>query len=304
MEPQFETVELEGNSLINVKHFECESLKADHDSHYHPEFELTYIMRGEGTRFVGDSVEKFRAEDLVFIGPNLPHCWVSEEGKNSGLTKVELMVVQFRLDCFGDQFLALPDALLLKKFHQMARRGFKVSKYSAPKVIELILQLNESKGLERVVKLLQVLTEVIAESSQEYLASESYLSDSGEFHHGRMEAIIQYVHKNLADEIKQADVAELVGMTPQGFCRFFKATTGRTFVSFVNVLRIMKASRLLVNSRSEIIEVAHECGYSNLSNFNRRFKELKEITPSGYRKQYGQNYSCLDHYSRSSIAAM
>jgi transcriptional regulator GlxA family with amidase domain len=124
-------------------------------------------------------------------------------------------------------------------------------------------------------------------------ACDSLVEDHGwhyhpEFHGGRMTRIVDYVRDKLGEEIKQTDVAELVAMTPQGFSRFFRATTGRTFVSFVNVMRITQACKLLVNTRGDITDIAFECCYGNLSNFNRRFQELKHTTPRDYRAQHGR----------------
>ena len=122
----------------------------------------------------------------------------------------------------------------------------------------------------------------------EALTSELYVNDTRDFHGGRMGKVMAYVKENLREDIKQSDVAELVAMTPQGFSRFFRATTGRTFVSFVNVMRIMEACRLLVNTDEDIIDIAFKCGYANLSNFNRRFAELKNTTPREYRAQHSR----------------
>ena len=104
----------------------------------------------------------------------------------------------------------------------------------------------------------------------------------------RLRRSILRVTANIAEEIKQADVAQALGMNPQSFSRFFKTTTGRTFVSFVNVMRIMEACRRLVSTDEDIIDIAFQCGYANLSNFNRRFSELKQTTPREYRNQHSK----------------
>ena len=122
----------------------------------------------------------------------------------------------------------------------------------------------------------------------ETLTSKLFVNDTQDFHGGRIRKVLDYVKANLREDIKQSEVADIVAMTPQGFSRFFRATTGRTFVSFVNVMRIMEACRLLASTDEDIINIAFQCGYSNLSNFNRRFAELKQTTPSEYRLQHSR----------------
>ena len=126
------------------------------------------------------------------------------------------------------------------------------------------------------------------EDHSQPLTSELYQIDTSEFHGGRMTRVVDYVTAHLGEEIKQTDVAQALGMNPQSFSRFFKTTTGRTFVSFVNVMRIMEACRLLVNTDQDITEIAYNSGYGNLSNFNRHFRDLKQTTPREYREMHRQ----------------
>ncbi len=285
MDPQFEAVELEGDSVIKAFPVRCALLQENHGWHYHPECELTYVIQGEGTRFIGDSVQHFGAGDLVFAGPNLPHCWINDDKDIEDPNRNDLMVLQFKPDCFGPDFLTSPDAQALDKLFTYARRGLKFSGVGVQEIAELLHQLQHEAGLSRLTVFLHLLDLLSKSTEVETLTSELYVTDTTEFHGGRMGKVMDYLKVNLAADITQSDVADLVAMTPQGFSRFFRATTGRTFVSFVNVMRIMEACRLLVNTDRDIIDIAFECGYANLSNFNRRFSELKNTTPREYRNQ-------------------
>ena len=288
MDPKFEAVELDGDSVIKTFPVQCALLQDDHGWHYHPECELTYILNGDGTRFIGDSVQHFGPGDLVLAGPNLPHCWINDDDDNTDPQRNDFRVVQFKWDCLGPDFLASPDARALQGLFKDAQRGLKFSGDTVPKIAQLLQQLHTETGLSRLSSFVQLLDVLSLSKEKEPLTSELYVADTTDFHGGRMAKVLDYVKANIADDIKQSEVAELVAMTPQGFSRFFRATTGRTFVSFVNVMRIMEACRLLANTDKDIIDIAFECGYANLSNFNRRFAELKQTTPREYRSQHSK----------------
>lgn len=279
MNPQFETVELEGHSCFKTHHFSCGYLQDDHSWHYHPECELTYIVKGEGTRFIGDSVEHFSAGDLILIAPNIPHCWAN----NTKDEQNEIVTMQFLPTCLGAEFLKSPDAHVLIEMFQKAKRGILIHHEEANKIGQLILSLHRKEGLARLSGFIEILDLFSRSKEQHLLASELYAIDVSEFHSGRMRKVMEYIQANLVEEIRQTDIADLVHMTPQGFSRFFRSTTGRTFVSFVNIVRIMEACRLLVSSEEDITSIAFQCGYGNLSNFNRRFMEQKNCTPTEYR---------------------
>ncbi|NND67136.1 MAG: AraC family transcriptional regulator [Halioglobus sp.] len=284
MDPQFEAVELEGDSVLKLFRVQCAVLQDDHAWHYHPECELTYIIRGSGTRFIGDSVQQFTAGDLVFTGPNLPHCWANDIPSEDP-ERNELLVLQFLPDCLGPDFLISPDAQALVELVEFGKRGLRFTGPIVEAAADTLEKLGAQSGLGRLARFVHLLDQLSAASNVETLTSDIYTHDTRDFHGGRMGTIMRHLKENLSEDIRQSEVAELVGMTPQGFSRFFRATTGRTFVSFVNVLRIMEACRMLINTDDDIVDVAFRCGYANLSNFNRRFAEIKNTTPSEYRNQ-------------------
>ena len=282
MDPQFETVQLEGDSSIRSLHFGCDAFQNDHTWHYHEECELSFIVKGRGTRFVGDSVEPFGPGDLVFLGPNLPHCWVSDNDHRDN----EMQVLQFHLNCLGDEFFQTPEAHLVRKMIAQGARGIHFIGADRDQIVELLNSVENSSGLQRLATFLQLLDKLSRSDATTLLTSDVFETDRSQFHSARLHKVMVFVRDNLNKEIKQTDVAELVSMTPQSFSRFFKASTGRTFVSFVNLMRITEACRLLTSGEQDIMDIAYQCGYANLSNFNRRFAEIKHLTPSEYRRQH------------------
>lgn len=284
MQPIFEAIEIEANSSIRTLHYECDRFQDDHSWHYHPEYEISLVLHGSGTRFIGDSIENFNSGDLVLLGPNIPHCWTSEP--NSSTQHNEVVVIQFSDNCLGDTFTQIPEAKKLSKLLDRAKRGISFAPKNTTIIQQKMHSICNKKNLALIACLLDVFELLTQEKNFKYIISEHYTMDDHAFHGKRMKIIMGYILDNLCYEIKQTELAHLLDITPQSFSRFFKQATGRTFVSFVNVMRIAKACQLLAHTNEDILNISLNCGYSNLSNFNRRFSELKNTTPSQYRNYY------------------
>lgn len=287
MEPRFETVQADAASSFRCLWFTCQTFAEDHTWHYHPEFELIWIVRSHGTRFVGDNIEPYRAGDLVLIGPNMPHCWHDEP--ESGEDGPEAIVVQFKPETFGHDFLDLPEFEPIKRLFRASKCGLHVEGETAARVHAQMRSLFEKKGIARLIGLLDTLR-VLAESENDlrYLASADYhiTNDITEVNRQRIELVHRHVRQNLGSDINQADVARLVSLTPPAFSRFFRRATGQTFVGFVNILRINEVCRTMTESNECITSIAMNCGYNNIANFNRQFLALKGMNPSQFRERH------------------
>ncbi|TNF36683.1 MAG: AraC family transcriptional regulator [Gammaproteobacteria bacterium] len=290
MKPVFETVEMDANSSIRVLHFQCGAFQQDHGWHYHPEYELSFVAKGEGTRFVGDSIESYQPGDLVLLGPNTPHCWVSNDPAakpaREGSLSSEMIVIQFLPNCLGESFAHIPESKALRTLLDASARGIHYAGEETTTIPALMQETCQAHGLHRISLFIEILHILSTSKNKRYLSSENHVIDNDCSHGKRMEMIVEHISDNLSNEIKQTDMAELVGITPQSFSRFFKSASGRTFVSFVNAMRISKACQLLANTDEDILGISLACGYPNLSNFNRRFSELKHMTPGAYRKKH------------------
>lgn len=287
MEPRFETVETDAASSFRCLWFRCKSFAEDHTWHYHPEFELIWVVRSHGTRFVGDNIEPYRGGDLVLVGPSLPHCWHNESDGDDDTP--EAVVVQFRPETFGRDFLDLPEFEPIKRLFRASKCGLHIEGETAELVQSKMRALFDSKGVARLIGLLDILR-VLAEADHDlrYLASADYhiTNDITEVNRQRIESIHRYVREHLASDINQSDVARLVGLTPPAFSRFFRRATGQTFVGFVNILRINEVCRTMTDSNECITNIAMNCGYNNIANFNRQFLALKGMNPSQYRERH------------------
>lgn len=289
MEPTFENVQTnEGSSFCCFK-VKCHDLNEDHGWHFHPEYELIWNISGKGTRFVGDSVDNYLPGDMVLIGPNVPHCW--QNGLSKFTHDAELMVIQFKASCFGEVFLQLPEASLINRLLVNASKGLAITGKTAESIAKKMLFLSQQHNMDRLLSLIKIIDQIARSDELNVLTTPDYdlHSDINNTNLRRIENIYSYVRKNLAEDINQTEIASRVGLTTQGFSRFFKKYTGLTFVKFVNTLRVNEACRLLVRENYDVTQIAYMCGYQNISNFNRRFQELKGLTPSDFRNGYRQD---------------
>ncbi|HEY7773306.1 MAG TPA: AraC family transcriptional regulator [Marinagarivorans sp.] len=276
--PAFENVVLDEHESIRVLQFSCPAFQSNHTWHFHPQYELTLILKGQGKQFVGDNIEAFYPGNLTLIGPNIPHCWISDnEAVNN-----EMLVVQFDPLFLGESFYNIPEAQSIHALFKASDQAVQFKDYSA-EVRQQLDSVCQSEGMTRIAQLL-ILCEKLSQCERRLLVSNSYQVDKSVKGVDRLTSAINYVKNHFHEEIRQPDIAKLVNMAPQSFSRFFRTQTGRTFVSFVNEVRIAEACHLLSSSDKDILDIALTCGYGNISHFNRKFLEKKHLTPSQYRE--------------------
>lgn len=269
----------------NRASFLCREFKLkafDSPLHFHPEVELTAIISGRGQRFVGDHVAPYQAGDLVLLGANLPHYWHSDPSSEELSHSI---VIQFQHGFFQNAFFEIPELQALKELMLLAQRGLRIT---GQKVSEIRVKMKALLGLggpSSVVEVLQLLELVRSCEPLEPLASPGFAPHADVSGYTRINKVCQYVFDHFAEPINSPDAASLLGMSLPSFCQFFKKNLGRSFTTFVNEVRIGQACKLLMETDRSISEIAYHCGYNNLSNFNRRFKEINTLSPQNYRKR-------------------
>jgi AraC-like DNA-binding protein len=257
--------------------------------HYHPEFELSLVIKGRGTRFVGDNIQKFREGDLVLIGSNLPHVWKSDaeyyQGKK-GL-RCESITIHFSYDFLGRQFFEVPELRRIKNMLNKAATGLKITGTAAELITRKLVDMENLDRTFRLFSFLDILNVISNTKNTKTLCSEAsadgYYSLRGD---QRITKVHNHIIKNFKDDMSLESIAKIANLTPTAFCRFFKQRTGQSFVEFVAQVRINYACQLLQEKRLKIAQVCYESGYNNISNFNRQFKGLMGLTPFEYRNNY------------------
>ena len=257
--------------------------------HRHKEFELNFIQNGKGVRrIVGDSVEEIGDFELVLIGgADLEHVW--EQGKC--LSKdIREITIQFSGDIFGTELLSKNQFASIRRMLRRAEHGLVFPIATIMKVYSVLDTLaDENERFVQFLKSLYLLYELSISDGSRVLASSSFAHSARNVESRRVEKVKQYIHDHYAEPLKLADLAALVGMSPVSFSRFFRQRTGRTLSDYIVDIRLGYAARMLVDSTKNISEICYECGFNNLSNFNRTFKARRNCTPRDFRSMYKKN---------------
>lgn len=256
--------------------------------HQHREYELNFVENASGvTRIVGDSVETVADYDLVLIcSENLEHAW-----DNGSCTSPDIreITVQFSPDLLSGNLMAKNQFASIMKMFRDADHGVAFPMHTIMKVYgELESLASETEDFMRFLKLLKILYTL---SSNEYriLASSSFSHAARNPESRRVQKIKQYINDHYTETLRLEDMSRLVGMTPTSFSRFFKLRTGKSLSDYVLDIRLGFAARMLVDSTNNISEICFECGFNNLSNFNRIFKSRRGVTPKEFRAMYKKN---------------
>lgn len=250
--------------------------------HYHPEIEITCIIKGKGSFILGDQVIPYNDGELILIGPNIPHEFRSEVIEIPDYS-TQSISVHFVKNFLGLGLFEIPEAVFIKQLLEQSERCIRVTDNSVKEIIQQsLLNLAESKGIERVNWLLQILNAISTTEKIEILSNDGLMDTTGEGQNSRINRVFRYVIDNFKNQISISEAAKLVNFTNTSFCRFFKQRTHKSFVQYVNEIRIAYACKLLVEGNHSINRIASESGFDNISNFNTQFKKIKLITPSQF----------------------
>lgn len=257
--------------------------------HQHKEYELNFIEHGSGVRrIVGDSVEEIGDYDLVLIGAeDLEHVW--EQGKCNS-KDIREITIQFSTDLFNGELLSKNQFASIKRMLRRADHGLSFPLTSIMKVYSTLDTLAaEQERFVQFLKFLYILYELSVSDEARVLASSSFAHTSRSTESRRVQKVKQYINDHYAEPLTLTGMADLVGMSPVAFSRFFRMRTGRTLSDYIVDIRLGYAARMLVDSTKNISEVCYECGFNNLSNFNRTFKAKRGYTPRDFRAMYKKN---------------
>ena len=250
--------------------------------HYHEEYELHLIVASHGKAFVGDWIGPFAPGHLVMTGPWLPHNWVSHDVPDGGLVERDL-VIQFRHDPIAEAARAIPE--LAEAMPLLERSRFGIEFFGLGASAERHWwRCKEQHGLARFAAFCDFLTELVAAQDYRLLSSAGLKGTQETGEAERVNAIIERITQHLADPVSQAELAAEQGMTQSQFSRWFRRSTGNTFVDFVTQIRINRACLLLADPARRIADIGRDVGYPSLANFNRRFLEITGKTPTDYRR--------------------
>jgi AraC-like DNA-binding protein len=247
--------------------------------HQHIEYELILFTEGEGRAFIGNYIGEFETGDIFFLGSNLPHTF--QKAQNELITSA--VVVQFTDHFWGNDFMELPECKSLKKLFETAAQGLKLKNSLADRLNSLIRELEQLQGLSRIIRLCECLQLIAASPDYETISTQEVKTFQAR-NRGRIDKIFQYTIDNFTEPISLADVAGTAGMSIPAFCSYFKKSTKKTYIDFLNEIRIGHACKLLIDTQKSVLEICYESGFNTLANFNKQFLKMKKLTPTGYRR--------------------
>ncbi|GAB3017803.1 AraC family transcriptional regulator [Niabella terrae] len=262
-------------------------VKSDFDFplHSHEEIELNFISNAKGARrIIGDHIGEIDDLELVLVGSNLLHVWENHTCKSKEITEI---TIQFPKDFMDEKFLRRNQMSFMQKMMELSSRGILFSRPTIRSIMPRLHSLGQKHGFDSVLELLSILHDLSTSRNMQTLSDSAVTIDhSSNFNSRRIEKVTEYINSNFHRNISLGEAAKTVNMTEMSFSRFFKARTGITFMDNVLECRIGNASRLLMDTTQSISEIAYNCGFNNISNFNRLFKKRKGCTPKQFREDY------------------
>ena len=250
--------------------------------HFHPEYELHLITATEGTRYVGDHIGAFAKGDLVMVGPNLPHNWISSVAPDETIDE-RCLVLQFTEEFITGCMANFPEFRDLDSMLKDASRGIRFNSALAEQIEPLMRDMLLAEGVRRISMFFELLDILTHDKARVVLTSTGFRFDPSAYMSDSMNVVLRHLGSNFTRELTEADLAKLGGQSISAFSRSFRKHTGVTFVQYVNALRIELACQHLTQDDLTITEICFEVGYNNVSNFNRQFLGIKAMPPSKFR---------------------
>lgn len=280
---------------INAKHSSSITVKReitpfmDYPWHYHPEYEIIFVEKSYGIRFIGNNISKFEDGDLMFIGPNLPHVWKNDQDFYQGNKDlyVDVYVIHFGKEALNEGFFIMPEFSQIKNLLERCNQGVKIGPgKDHKKISSLVKETVLHKGIEQLILFLKTLEGFANAEQYDLLSLPDYHSSVNLMDAKRINEVMNYIMQNYSEDVKIEEAAALSGLTKASFCRYFKSKTHKTFSYFLNEVRIQNACKLLVNTDRTVSQICYDCGYNNISHFNRQFKLITGLTATEYAHKY------------------
>ena len=280
MKPLLKQVTTSSNNSFKVKLFEENEFKAEW--HFHPQYELTFMMQSTGIRYVGDSMHQFERGDLVLVGKNVPHSWKTMDAKN---VQVKCVIIQWDDSLFND-WIDKPEFVSIKNMLLKSSYGIAFDVKTALSLEKSFSSIYNQTPFERILTFLNILNVLATSASMELLAGPSFGKDLSLKESTRVNVINNYIKDNYQNEPSLTELSNKLSLSKEAFCRFFKKTFDKTYSSYVNEYKIAIASKMLIETDFSVSQIGYESGFDNLSFFYRQFKKYKHSTPKAYRQLY------------------
>ena len=251
--------------------------------HQHPEIQLTLVKESSGTLIAGDYVGHFHSGDVFVIGGNQPHVFRNDERFFKKKAKAVAITIFFDETTFGSNFWLLDEMKPLQQFLKNSSGGYRITGKKKKLLAEKLLAISNAAGIDRLIIFLEILKALGSRKEMQPLAKPVIQRNIKSYDGNRLNKVIEFTFNEFQRTITLKEVAALANLTPEAFCKYFKTRTRKTYINFLNEIRINHACRLLTEDKN-ISGICYDCGFTNLSNFNRIFKKIKQVAPGEWRK--------------------
>jgi len=266
--------------LYTVKHYRGEVFHLPF--HRHERYELTYIIKGRGTRIIGDNIKEYEDGDIVLMAPNTAHHWQSTWIKESSVSAITIF---FSEDFPSKDFKLLPEFTIISKVLETSKYGIELKGALRDHIASKLSELASDHSLEQMMNIMSILHTIGTSGEYNILMTSGFFAPKNQ-DWDRISEIVTYIQTHISEKIKVEDLANIAFMHSGSVNRFFKQATGFTLIEYINLMRIGRACELLSNTDKKTSDVAYDCGFNNLSHFNRIFKRVKGVTPKAYRMRW------------------
>lgn len=274
--------------------------------HFHPEIEILYVVKSSGICYTGDGIHHFTEGEISIIGENVPHWWKSdnkylEQGERNG---IKALIIQFKKEIFDANFINLNEMRAIRDLIGKSQRSIQFTGKSRKILGDQILKIFQLKGIKRITELIILLDMMAKAKEYRYHSSEGYSRMINSYDFFRFNNVHEYIIRNFTRPITLQEISEKANICTTAFCRYFKKHTGRTFVTFLNEIRIGYACKLLIEEGYPVNIACLESGFNNLAHFNKSFKRIFHLSPTEYIKEHGLNEKVIRNYSDVGVNAL
>lgn len=261
--------------------------------HFHSEYQLFVVLKGRGTRFIGDAIERFDAGDMVLTGPNLPHLWRNDQVyfETNDPAGTHGIVIYFPNQFLKNSVFELEEFSTISRILKDSSVGISINGKTRSRAESLMKSLLTKEGTSAIIGLLELLDFLAKSSDTRHISSLTYVNSHKESESDRMSLVYELVMKNLGNRVTLKDAAGICNLSESAFSRFFKSRANQTFSKFLSSVRIQQACKLLQDKKMNISQICFECGFFTLSNFNKQFKDQLGKTPREYRNEYLKEFN-------------
>lgn len=247
--------------------------------HFQPTWELDLIVSGSGERIIDGREDSFCSGDVVLVPPGVEHRWVFRDTDTDAMGCIHNISVLFSKQFISNLATALPElgAALAPVFLQKKTSVFHGE--TRDRIEALLVAMSDMTPQQRAARFPELMLLLCSADGTEFIAPCRRFTEADK----RAERLRVYCVCNFMRDINIAAAARHIGMNKSALCRFVKQRFGLTFTAYINGLRLDEADKLLRTTDKTISAIAYECGFNNITYFNRLFKLRYGKPPRAYR---------------------